>query len=107
MTTNTSKQQQTTVIPLGSVAVGDTFLFSACSYQQTMSDMGSYYGHVHTQSHHTNTNINTNITYKPYMHYADPYCITHAIPYYSCVYGGGVEDTSVKHLLACVRLPRM
>lgn len=97
---STATGSQPATVPLGSIAVGDTFLFSACSRAQRKLDVPSF-GSVLASTG------DVSAPFSPYLHYGDPFCITHAIPYYRCLYGSGVEANSINHFMACLRLPRM
>jgi hypothetical protein len=90
------KTSTTQINNLGSIAVGDTFLFSACSTKQRNADLGSQ-GTFPTLYGNKN----------PYFLFGDAYCITHAIPYYRSALGMGMEQNSASHLLACLKIPRM
>jgi len=91
---------QPTTVPLGSIAVGDTFLFSACSNAQRKLDVSNFGGISAAAG-------DTTPAFSPYLPYSDPFCITHAIPYYRSLYGSGIEANSINHFIACLRLPRM
>lgn len=69
----------------GCVAVGDTFLFS----------VGSQSGAASQESTSAALLL------------GDSVCLTHAIPYYRCFVGPGVEDASARRLLASTRSTHM
>lgn len=72
----------------GCVAVGDTFLFSVGSQ--------SVMGPSPEESAPANLLL-----------LGDSVCLTHAIPYYRCLVGPGVEDASARRLLASARSTHM
>ena len=86
--TNTST---TNTVPLGSVVVGDTFLFSACSIAARRRDV--------------DLPAVESVPNAPYTLISDAYCMTHAIPYYRCLISSSIENNSIRHFLACLRLP--
>jgi hypothetical protein len=76
----------------GAVAVGDTFLF--------IPEATSIFNSLQKN------NIETkNDTFFPLL--SDCYCITHSIPYYRCIIGGGAEEKSAERLLSCLRNSHM
>ena len=79
----------------GSVAVGDTFLFS--SHRSTLANTLS------TSSNTSSANNNHSRT----LLQGDGCCVTHSLPYYRCLLGAGPEERSTQRLLACTKSTHM
>ena len=67
---------------IGTVAVGDTFLFAPVYESVTES-------------------VAHNKFVLPLI--SDAYCVTHAVPYYRCILGNGAEEITTQRLLRCTR----
>lgn len=75
----------------GAVAVGDTFLF--------IPEATSIFNALQKNNNQTKNDI------LPLL--SDCFCITHSIPYYRCIIGGGAEEKSAERLLSCLRNSHM
>lgn len=108
--TDSSSAPQPVFVPLGSVAVGDTFLFSACSYRQRLKDTTDYVAVpqklLHTVCSDEGFQEFVGMA-STYTNYSDAYCMTHAIPYHRYLFGCDSETISTNHFLSCLRLPHM
>ena len=80
----------------GSVAVGDTFLFSPT--KNATQQFPALFGSTAPGAHHERSLL-------PLV--GDHVCITHAIPYWHALPGAGAEDVAVHRLLTCIRHPHM
>lgn len=74
---------------VGTVAVGDTFLFSCNS---TVSSVDTSYSIESTSTRQLRLPL-----------VQDGFCVTHALPYYRCLLGGGLEEKAAQRLIACSR----
>lgn len=75
---------------VGTVAVGDTFLFSANSTVSTVDLTLS-------------APAGADVLLLPLA--SDGFCITHTLPYYRCYLGGGIEEQAALRVVACSRSP--
>eukprot|EP01038_Epipyxis_sp_PR26KG_P009383 gene9383-12642_t len=81
---------------VGTVAVGDTFLFSSLSTQNKIEISSKLFN---VQS--TKNDSNLTPLFLPFS--SDSFCVTHSLPYFRCLLGGGLEERSATRLIACTK----
>ena len=82
----------------GTVAVGDTFLFSPLSTKGRSGTMPMRISGADAK--HTRKLLSHGPAL-PLL--GDALCVTHTVPYYRSISGGGVEETSAQRLLSCCK----
>jgi hypothetical protein len=89
----------------GSVAVGDTFLFTSLSTRYNTTLMVSEQT-LTSQKKSISTNKNEFLSSTEFLT-SDVFCMTHILPYYRCFLGNNSEEMSVRRLLTCTKSPHL
>lgn len=92
------------------LAVGDTFLFSPLSTGTIAEGIpGITSEFMSSSSNNNNSDISSNTKggMDIFPTISDGYCMTHVVPYYRCILGGGIEEKSAQRLLGCIKSPHM
>ena len=102
---NSTNSGNVSMTSTGAVAVGDTFLFSSGKTFIAHNSPRQIPSLLTLSQRHSDLPLPSASAGMPLL--SDSFCLTHAVPYYRALLGGGVEEASTQRLLACLRSTHM